>query len=155
RGCFALSSLGPRWPAALEPQGLDAPLVWLADALQAQDEARLDWLWSAGVKLDALGRCVAAFAQRYPEAPATARHREPLRGLVGRRRRRRAVAGLLAAACLVMGLGGYDVLGRRSAESFAADHADDPAAALARWQTYQAQHPTRALFQPGATRAEE
>src|SRR6516225_4560083 len=46
RGCFAVSSLGPRWPAALEPQGLDAPLVWLADALQAQDEARLEWLWS-------------------------------------------------------------------------------------------------------------
>jgi hypothetical protein len=155
RGCFAVSSLGPRWPAALEPQGLGAPLVWLAEALQAQDEARLEWLWSAGVKLDVLERCVAAFARRYPDAPATARHRERLRALIGRRRRRRVVAGLLSAACLVMGLGGYDIFGRRGAERFAADHADDPAAVLARWQTYQAQHPTRALFQPGATRAEE
>jgi hypothetical protein len=155
RGCFAVSSLGPRWPAALEPQGLDAPLVWLADALQAQDEARLEWLWSAGVKLDVLKRCVAAFARRYPDAPATARHRGRLRALTSRRRRRRVAAGLLAAACLAMALGGYDIFGRRSAERFAADHGDDPAAVLAHWQTYQAQHPTRALFQPGATRAEE
>jgi hypothetical protein len=155
RGCFAVSSLGPRWPAALEPQGLDAPLVWLADALQAQDEARLQWLWSAGAKLDALERCVAAFAGRYPDAPAAARYRERLRALVSRRRRRRSLIGLTAAACLVLMLGGYDVFGRQSAERFAADHADDPAAALAHWQTYQARHPTRALFEPGATRAEE
>src|SRR5207244_2597557 len=38
-GSFAVSSLGPDWPAALEPCGLDAPLAWLAEALRAQDEA--------------------------------------------------------------------------------------------------------------------
>src|SRR5439155_1389344 len=83
-----VSSLGPRWPAALEPRGLDAPLTWLAAALQAQDEARLEWLWSAGVKLDVLERCVAAFARRYPETPAAAQYRQRLRALTGRRRRR-------------------------------------------------------------------
>jgi hypothetical protein len=155
RGCFAVSSLGSRWPEALEPRGLDAPLAWLAEALQAQDEARLEWLWSAGVKLDVLERCVAAFARRYPDAPAAARHRQRLGALVSRRRRRRGLAWLAAAACALVALGGYDVLGRRGAERFAADHADDPAAVLANWQTYQAQHPTRALFQPAATRAEE
>ncbi len=154
-GNFAVSSLGPRWPAALEPTGLDAPLTWLAGALQAQDEARLEWLWSAGAKLDVLERCVNAFARRYPESPAAAQHRQRLRALTGRRRRRRSLVGLGAAACLVLALGGYDVFGRQSAQRFAADHADDPAAVLAHWQTFQAQHPTRGLFQPEATRAED
>jgi hypothetical protein len=155
RGCFAVSSLGSRWPTALEPQGLDAPLIWLAAALQSQDEARLEWLWSAGVNLDVLERCVAAFAHRYPDAPAAARHQERLCALVSGRRRRRGLIGLTAAACLVAALGAYDVFGRQSAERFAADHTDDPAAVLANWQTYQAHHPTRALFQPAATHSEE
>src|SRR5215831_19221213 len=110
RGCFAVSSLGPRWPTALEPRGLDAPLTWLAQALQAQDEARLEWLWSAGVKLDVLERCVSAFARRYPETPAATQYRQRLRALVGRRRRRRVLAGVAAAAGLLLAAAGYDVL---------------------------------------------
>jgi len=154
-GSFAVSSLGPRWPAALEPHGLEAPLTWLAGALQAQDEARLEWLWSAGVTLDVVERCVSAFGRRYPDAAATALQRQRLRTLTSRRRRRRSLIGLGAAACLVVALGSYDVFGRQSAERFAADHADEPAVVLSHWQTYQAQHPTRALFQPEATRSEE
>jgi hypothetical protein len=142
-GCFAVSSLGPDWPAALEPCGLDAPLSWLAGALQAQDQARLEWLWSAGARLDGLERCVDAFARRYPSAPEAGVYRQRLRALVGRQRRRRSLVGLGAVACLVLGLGGYDVFGRQSAERFAADHAADPAAVLAHWQTFQAHHPTR------------
>jgi hypothetical protein len=154
-GSFAVSSLGPRWPAALEPQGLDAPLAWLASALQAQDEARLEWLWSAGVPLDVLERCVTALGHRYPDASATGQHRQRLRALLSRRRRRRGLIGLGAAACLVTALASYDVFGRQSAERFATDHADDPAAVLSHWQAYQEQHPTRGLFQPEATRGEE
>jgi hypothetical protein len=152
---FAVSSLGPHWPGVLEPRGLDAPLAWLAGALQAQDEARLDWLWSAGAKLDLMERCVTAFGRRYPDSAAAARHRQRLRALVGRRLRRRSLAGLGAAACLVLTLGGYDVFGRQEAQRFALEHANDPAAVLVHWQTFQTQHPTRALFQPEATRAEE
>ncbi len=155
RGCFAVSSLGPRWPAALEPRGLDAPLTWLAEALQAQDEARLEWLWSAGVKLDVMAACVAAFARRYPDATATAQHRQRLRVLTRRRRVRRAVAGLAAVVAVAATLAGYDVLGRRGAERYAAEHPDDPAAVLAHWQAFRQQHPTRALFQPAATEDEE
>jgi hypothetical protein len=154
-GCFAVSSLGPRWPAALEPHGLDAPLTWLAEALQAQDEARLAWLWTAGAKLEVLERCVSAFARRYPTAPAAALYRQRLRALVGRRRRRRIVGALGAAASLVLMLAGYDVYGRQTAQRFEAETGGDPAAVLARWQTFQAYHPTRGLFQPEATRAEE
>jgi hypothetical protein len=155
RGCFAVSSLGPRWPASLEPRGLDAPLTWLAQALQAQDEARLEWLWSAGGKLDVLAACVAAFARRYPDAPATAQYRQRLRALTSRRRIRRAVAGLAAVAALVVTAAGYDVLGRRGAERFAQEHGDDPNAVLANWQEFRQHHPTRALFQPAATHDEE
>jgi len=153
-GTFAVSSLGPRWPAALVPQGLDLPLAWLAAALQAQDEARLNWLWLAGVRLDVLERCVAAFARRYPEAPATTLHRQRMHALASRRRRRRSLAALGAAAGLVLTLGAYDVFGRQGAERFAADHEDNPAAVLAHWQTFETQHPTRGLFQPQATGAE-
>ncbi len=155
RGCFAVSSLGPRWPAALEPRGLDAPLAWLAAALQAQDEARLEWLWSAGVHLDVLERSVAAFGRRYPDAPATAQYRQRLRALTSRRRRRRVLVSLGAVAALVLALAGYDVLGRRGAERFAVENADDPGAVLANWQAFRVYHPTRALFQPAATHDEE
>jgi hypothetical protein len=155
RGCFAVSSLGPRWPAALEPRGLDAPLTWLAAALQAQDEARLEWLWSAGVNLDVLERCVVAFGRRYPDAPATAQYRQRGRALTSRRRRRRVLIGISAAATLMFALAGYDVLGRRSAERFAAENTNDPGAVLSNWQAFRQHHPTRALFQPAATHDEE
>jgi hypothetical protein len=155
RGCFAVSSLGPRWPTALEPHGLDAPLTWLALALQAQDEARLEWLWSAGVKLDVLAGCVAAFGRRYPDSPGAGEHRQRLRALTRRRRLRRAVAGLAAVAAVMVALAGYDVLGRRGAERFAAEHGDEPGAVLANWQAFRDHHPTRSLFQPEATHDEE
>jgi hypothetical protein len=142
-------------PAALEPHGLDAPLSWLAVALQAQDGARLEWLWSAGVKLDVLAACVAAFARRYPDSPATAQYRQRVRAMTGRRRVRRAVAGLAAVAAVVVAVAGYDVLGRRGAERFAAEHPDDPGAVLANWQEFREHHPTRSLFQPEATHDEE
>jgi hypothetical protein len=161
-GSFAVSSLGPGWPPApgaapvLQPQNLDGPLVWLAGALQAQDEARLERFWStAGGQMALLERCVACFRRRYPEAPAAALYGQRLRQLRRSFRRRRGLVGLAAAACLVLGVAAYDVQGRQAAARFEADNANDPAAALARWQAYQEWHPTRALFQPGATRDEE
>ena len=154
-GTFAVSSLGPRWPAALEPHGLDASLTWLAEVLQAQDEARLAWLWSANARLDVLERCVTAFAHRYPEAPATAVHQQRLHKLIKHRRRRRSLLALGAVAGLVLTVGAYDVLGRQRAERFGTEHPDDPSAVLANWRSFAVQHPTRGLFQPQATRTEE
>jgi hypothetical protein len=80
RELFAVSSLGP--PASIQeslpsrfgllPSGLAEPLAWLASALQAQDEARLERLWSlAAGDVHLLERGVACFAHRYPEANAT------------------------------------------------------------------------------------
>jgi hypothetical protein len=154
-GHFAVSSLGSRWPAALEPCGLDAPLAWLARALQAQDEARLNWLWSAGAAINVLERGVTAFAERYPESAAARMHQQRLRALRVRRFRRRILAGLGVAASLTLALGTYDVVGRRNADQFAAEHSADPAAVLASWRAFQDHHPTRALFQPSATEAED
>ena len=44
QGIFAISSLGGLGNT-LQPRGLDRPLVWLAESLQAQDEARIAHLW--------------------------------------------------------------------------------------------------------------
>ncbi len=154
-GYFAVSSLGSRWPTMLEPQGFEAPLGWLAAALQSQDEARLEWLWSTGAALDVLERCVSTLGRRYPDSAASRLYRQRLRALSARRRRRRLLVGLGAAASLAIALGSYDVVGRRNAEQFAAEHSADPAAVLANWRTFQDSHPTRALFQPSATQVEE
>src|SRR5207253_3055217 len=79
-GLFAVSSLGrPREPSgaggeppSFQPRGLAEPLTWLATTLQAQDEARLAKLWALAERQPALlERCVACFARRYPDAPAT------------------------------------------------------------------------------------
>lgn len=148
---FAVSSLGRDG----QPENLHAPLIWLAGALQAQDEARLEQLWQEGADLALLERATACLAQRYPQAASTARFRQRLAERRRRRVRRRSLLGTGVAACLVVALGAYDVLGRQSAARFEADHADDPAAVLARWQQYQAWHPTRGLFQPAVARTEE
>ena len=51
------------WPSSVEV------FTWLATALQAQDEARLERLWAlAGDRVALLERCVACFARRYPDA---------------------------------------------------------------------------------------
>jgi hypothetical protein len=145
----------PPRPFYLQPSGLAEPLVWLAGALQKQDEARLEQLWSqAAGDLAVLRRCVECFARRYPDAPATAVYRQRLRELRRRRRRRLSLAAVTTAACLVLGLWTYDALGRQRATRFETDHPDEPAAALSRWQSYRTWHPTRNLLRPAAAYAE-
>ncbi len=140
--------------SSLRGEGLHAPLAWLAEALRIQDEERLESIFSAGADAAVLTRCVACFAARYPDAPATKRFRARLAGLRRARVRRRGLIGTGVAACLVLALAAYDVLGRQGAARFEADNDNDPSAALARWEQYQTWHPTRGLFLPGATRAE-
>jgi hypothetical protein len=162
---FAVSSLGgslapaeegrPPAPFTPRPAGLEAPLAWLASALQAQDEARLQRLWAeAGGNLALLEKCVNCFARRYPDAPAAGEYRRRLAEVRQRRRRRRWVAAAATAACLFLGLGTYDAVGEQQATRFAAEHADDPAAVRERWLSYQAWHPTRHVLRPAAAEAE-
>jgi hypothetical protein len=154
---FAVSSLGDATePRILRPQNLAEPLAWLALALQKQDEARLERLWSlAAGDVSLLDRCVACFARRYPSAPATAVFQQRLRDLRRQRLRRRTLIGSTAAACLIASLWCYDALGYHEAERFEDEHAGNPVVNLKSWQSYQAWHPTRNLFQPGAARFAE
>src|SRR5262249_43827345 len=127
------------------------PLAWLATALQAQDEARMERLWSlAGGNLALLERCVACFVHRYPSAPAAAMYKRRLQELRWRRYRRRGLIGSAAAACLFLGVYAYDALGYHSASQFEREHGTEPVAALQHWQSYRAWHPTRHVLRPGS-----
>ena len=69
-------------------------------------------------------RCVACFAHRYPNAPATAVYQRRLRDL---RRRRALRRGLIAAATVVgllFGTSTYDALGYQGTLHYERTHAD-------------------------------
>jgi GTPase SAR1 family protein len=100
-GLFAVSALkeGETSAFTLDPSGFGEPLVWLAEGLQTQDEARLERIWTlASGRVALLERCLACFTQRYPDAPAVAIYRQRLRDLRRQRRRRWALAGAAAVA---------------------------------------------------------
>ena len=157
---FAVSSLGG--PAASaggtfspRPVGLGEPLSWLVDALRRQDEARLEALWSrADSDLSLLGRCVACYANRYPDDPAATTQRHRLGVQRARRSRRRALTYAAVAVAALFGLTGYDALGAYRARRFAAENADDPSAVRGNWDRYRLWHPTRNLFRPANARTE-
>jgi GTPase SAR1 family protein len=157
-GSFAVSALGaPPVDGApvLSPVNLAEPLTWLANALQAQDEARIEWLWShASGQGGLLVRAVACFARRYPEAEATAFYRKRLIVEARRRRWRRALAGVGSAAGLLACLWTYDAYGYHQASKFEADHTDEPAASAQHWRAYQKWHPTRQVLWGASARAE-
>ncbi len=148
---FAVSSLGgPLTPSGkLEPGGLAAPLAWLANAVQGQDETRLQQVEAAS-DLSLVRRCVECVGRRYPHAPNLARSRQRLRERVRSRYRRRGLAGVAAVACLLCGLWAYDAIGAANVRRFEADHAADVAAVRGQWATYQAWHPTRNLLRASA-----
>lgn len=162
RDLFAVSSLsrasgeGDDPALCLQPTGLDAPLTSLVTALQTQDEARLEELFTlAPQQVKLLRQCLDSFARRYPDAPAIERYRHRLRELSRLRLRRQGVLGVAAAACLFIGLWTYDALGYHKALRYEAVHDDDPALALKQWESYQDWHPTRHLLSAKAERAEK
>jgi hypothetical protein len=158
-GLFSVSSLGGPIPAGAgaftpRPFGLAEPLIWLAESLQALDEARLNYLWDLpGNNLPLLERCVAAFGRRYPGTSAAAFQRR-LRDQRRQRLRRRGFAAAFTAACLLLGMWTYDAVGEQRVSRFAANNADDPAAVRQNWLSYQTWHPTRHLLRPAAVQAE-
>jgi hypothetical protein len=156
-GLSVVSSLGGTGPSLpLEPRNLAEPLTWLARGLRVQDEARLERIWSlAGGDVALLGRCVACFARRYPDAPATGAFRQRLREAKGRQRLRRVAGAAVAAACLLAAVWTYDLVGYRNAARFEEDHAADARLVRGGWLSYQTWHPTRHFLRPGSERAEE
>jgi hypothetical protein len=151
---FAVSSYGRgardgRPPAELSPLGLEGPLSWLADELEAHDEAQLEWLWDlAPDDLPRLGRCVAAFERRYPRSERSARFRARLESLRRRRRARALVRGASALALGIAALAGYDAWGFHRALAFEGERDNAPPAVAKNWREVLAWHPSLGLFWP-------
>jgi len=154
---FAVSSYGPgscdgRPPAELHPLGLQGPLCWLAEQLEAGDEEQLEWLWDlAPDDLPRLARCVAAYERRYPKSDRAARFKGRLDDLRRRRRRGLAARAVAAAALAVAALAGYDAWGFHAALAFERENAA-PAVAR-RWDEVLAWHPSLPYLWPGRARA--
>ncbi len=155
---FAVSAYGPgatdgRPPAELQPFGLDGPLGWLAEQLEASDEEQLDWLWDlAPDDLPRLSRCVAAYDRRYPRSDRADRFKARLKALRRSRQRRFAMRLVACAALFVAALAGYDAWGYHRARAFEAER-DNPAPMVAKsWNTMLAWHPSLPLFWPASAR---
>ena len=152
---FAVSSYGrgakDGWPPAqLQPLGLEGPLCWLAEQLEASDEEQLEWLWDlAPHDLPRLSRCVAAYERRYPRSGRAATFHKRLADLRGKNRKR-SLGRLVTFAAVAAGvIAGYDAWGYQRAAAFEAE-ADNPAPAVAKkWSDVLAWHPSLPLFWPG------
>jgi GTPase SAR1 family protein len=149
---FAVSAYGHgavdnRPPAELHPIGLEGPLAWLAEQLEAIDRDQLDWLWDLAPKdVARLSRGVEAYERRYPNTESAAAFRRKLAG--ARRKRARGVLTrfALAVGAIVGGLAGYDAWSYQDAVAFEREH---PAVAVERrWSELLAWHPSLPLFWP-------
>jgi GTPase SAR1 family protein len=153
---FAVSSYGRgatdgRPPAELHPLGLEGPLVWLADQLEAIDREQLEWIWDlAPTDIPRLTRCVRAFERRYPRSDAVIDLRRRLSALRRKRTKRRVVRLAVAAGVFVAALAGYDAWGYRAAIDYERDHA--PTLVERRWREFLAWHPSQRLFWPRQAR---
>jgi GTPase SAR1 family protein len=149
---FGVSSYGRggsdgRPPVELHPMGLEGPLVWLADQLEAIDREQLEWIWDlAPTDLPRLSRCVKAFERRYPRSDAVIDLRRRLGGLRRHRLRLRCAGLAVAAGAFLVGLAGYDAWGYRAAVHFERGHA--PTLVERRWQEFLTWHPSLPLFWP-------
>jgi hypothetical protein len=155
---FAVSSFGPgavgnRPPTELQPIGLEGPLSWLADQLEARDRAVMTRLWElAPHDRSRLERAVTAYERRYPRSNRSYEFREKLQALT-RRRRRKGMVRLAASVVFAIGaLAGYDALGYQRARAFERD-GDRAAPAIARrWSDLLEWHPSLGVFWPGLAR---
>jgi outer membrane protein assembly factor BamD (BamD/ComL family) len=133
--------------------GLEGPLGWLAEQLEARDRAHMEWLWDlAPADLPRLERCVAAYEKRYPRSNRSYEFRARLKALVRRRKRRRVAKVALAATGVLALVAGYDFWGFQSASAFERDD-ENPAPAVARrWSGLLDRHRTLPIFWPSLAR---
>jgi hypothetical protein len=152
RAFLAVSSLA----GSHHSTNLDKLLRWVGDALQTQDEARLEKLWSiAPGETKHLQRAGATLARRYPRSSAVTAHPGRIKSLIRRQRRRRFLTVAASTACLVGGLWMYDAVAHARTVQFEKDHAEAPADVLQAWNSYKAWHPTRNLLSASAQHDEE
>lgn len=151
---FAVSSYGRgardgRPPAELHPLGLEGPLSWLAEQLEASDQEQLEWLWDlAPDDLPRLTRCVAAYERRYPSSPRLAEFHFKLDKLKKHKRKRLVMRASAFALVSVTALASYDVWGFHRALAFEADPENAAPAVARRWNDVLAWHPSLPLFWP-------
>lgn len=151
---FAVSAYGHgardgRPPAELNPLGLEGPLGWLAEQLEAGDEEQLEWLWDlAPDDLPRLTRCVAAYERRYPRSDRAAGFHKRLAALRRKRRKRTLVRTAGAALLGAAALAGYDAWGYHSARAFEGRRNNAAPAVARRWAEVLAWHPSLPLFWP-------
>ncbi len=145
---FGEGSAGGRPPESLRPIGLEAPLAWLAEELEARDRRDLERLFEiAGGDLGAIERALEAYEHRYPRSNRSHEFKARLGGLTRGRRRRFAAATIAAAGLAACALAGYDRIAFEQARAF---ENQDPAPALAerRWGSFIEWHPTLGVFWP-------
>ena len=150
---FGNGALGNRPPAELRPMGLEGPLGWVAEQLEASDRAGMEQLWKlAPSDLRRLGRCLAAYERRYPRSNRSYEFRDRLKKLASKRRWRRLTR--LAAAVIVAlgGLAGSDLLAYQRASSFEIGGEAAPPAVARRWTEVLEWHPSLPLFWPALGR---
>lgn len=156
---FAVSSYGRggrdgRPPAELNPLGLEGPLGWLAEELEASDEHQLEWLWDLAPNDHArLARCVTAYEKRYPRSERAEAFRARLARAKGRKRRSTLLRLAATAALGLASLVGYDAWGYQQAVAFESSPENAAPAVARRWADVLAWHPSMTYFWPARARA--
>ena len=150
---YGMGSRDGKPPSELHPMGLDAPLTWVADQLEAIDREELEWIWDLAPRdHPRCRRCVAAFAARYPRSTRFDFYQQELRKLSGAGSgSARLTSAAIAAACLTGGLAAYDAWGYRAAAAFQRV-SPSPLAVEKRWSDFLAWHPTHPFFFPQQAR---
>ncbi len=155
---FAVSSYGRGAhdgtpPAELHPLGLEGPLCWLAEQLEAGDEEQLESLWDlAPDDLPRLARCVAAYERRYPRSERAAQFKARLVSLRNTRRRKLALRLAALGTLGIAALAGYDAWGFHSALAFEQQPGNPAPAVARRWNEALAWHPSLRFFWPARAR---
>jgi hypothetical protein len=155
---FAVSSFGPgasgnRPPAELRPWGLDGPLGWAAQQLEARDRADMSRLWElAPGDLPRLERCVSAYERRYPRSNRSCEFRTRSNKLARRRGWRRALRWTAAAFAGLSALAGSDLLAFHRASSFEKTAREAAPAIARRWSDVLDWHPSLPFFWPALGR---
>jgi GTPase SAR1 family protein len=155
---FAVSSFGPgavgnRPPAELRPMGLEGPLGWVAEQLEARDRAEMNRLLELAPRdLTRLERCVAAYERRYPRSNRSYEFRGRLKKQERNRRWRRVTRAVAAGLVGLGALAGSDLLAFHRASSFERTGDGAAPAVARRWSELLAWHPCLPLFWPALGR---
>ena len=158
KAIFAVSAFGPgaignRPPAEIQPIGLEGPLSWLAEQLEARDQVVMAQLWEeASNDLPRLQRSVADFERRHPHSKRTSEYRSRLNKLAVKHRRRVLTRIVAFALMAVAAMAGYDALAYREAIAYEQQKDRAAPAIERRWADLLTWHPSMGLFWPDFAR---